>query len=51
MKNTAIRILTLMVSLTLLLGALPLSVAAEGEPWDGSARTFKMKAGDEKLFI
>lgn len=50
MKNTAIRILTLAFSLTLLLGVLPLSAAAE-EAWDGSARTFKMKAGDEEVFI
>ena len=51
MKKTTNRILTLALTLILLLGILPLSVAAEYEPWDGSARTFKMKAGDEKLFI
>ena len=50
MKHTAIRILTLVFSLTLLLGVLPLSVAAYDE-WDGSARKFKMMYGEELYYI
>lgn len=51
MKKTTNRILTLALTLILLLGILPLSVAAEYEPWDGSAKTVTMKPGEERFFL
>lgn len=51
MKKTTIRILTLAFSLVLLVGALPLTVAADYPTWDGSAKTVTMKAGEEQFYI
>lgn len=51
MKNTIGRILALTLTLLLLASTLSLAVLADEELWDGSARTFKMKAGEEKSLI
>ncbi|MBQ3203269.1 MAG: hypothetical protein IJB36_06490 [Clostridia bacterium] len=51
MKKTTNRILSVAFALLLLLGVLPLSVAAEYELWDGSEMTVTMKAGEERFFL
>lgn len=51
MQKSIQRLLIAVVSLILLMGVLPLSIAADYPTWDGSAKTVTMKAGEEIGYI
>ncbi len=51
MKKAINRIFSLALILLLLVGTVPLAVAADHPLWDGAAKTVTMKAGDEQNYI